>query len=79
MPNQYKQHNVKVEFSFKGESFTFFCIFTSFEFDKNANFLSRDKKAFYTLCYIGIGLATIGVCVFCAVTSVAAFFISVGL
>ena len=41
-----------------------FCCSYVFEFDKNANSIHIRMKAFCTLRYIGIGLATIGVCVF---------------
>ena len=56
--------------------FAFYC---KPEFDKNANSLTCENNAIKALCYIGIGLATIGVCVFYAVTSVAAFFIIVAI
>ena len=42
------------------------------EFDKNANSVGMDIAI---MLVILISLATIGVCVFCAVTSVAALFI----
>ena len=41
------------------------------EFDKNANSIDVKAEMFFVL----FSLATIGVCVFCAVTSVAALFI----
>ena len=42
-----------------------------YEFDKNANSINMKAEMFFVL----FSLATIGVCVFCAVTSVAALFI----
>ena len=45
-----------------------------FEFDKNAN---SDSVVVKIILFRRVGLATIGVCVFCAVTSVAALFIFV--
>ena len=53
-----------------------FCRIYVFKFDKNANFHPHMIRIYlYTLrYYIGIGLATIEVCIFCAVTLVAALF-----
>ena len=43
-----------------------------FEFDKNVN---SDSVVVKIILFRRVGLATIGVCVFCATTSVAALFI----
>ena len=48
------------------------------EFDKNANSILWTPIAFLRYVYIGIGLATVGVCVFCAIASAVALFVFVG-
>ena len=52
----------------------FFTIYNCLEFDKNANSGDCRLCAFLRPISHSVSLATIGVCVFCAVTSVAALF-----
>ena len=55
----------------KGKCTLFAPFFSRYEFDKNADSINVNAAMLVIL----ISLATIGVCVFCAVTSVAALFI----
>ena len=67
LPNQFYIFNLGVFFYFKGKVY-FFHAYNEFDKNANSNYVSVNTPIY------NIGLATNGVCVFCAFTSVGALF-----